>query len=396
MELEEIVKRLEWLDEERRNDKTTIATLEKRLAAVEGTATNLRGEVKSQDTEIARLASMQARFDQIDAAIAQVKVDLGRGVEPLEQQGAENHKEIEKVRRETQETAKKIPELKKATEGIPDIKKSLQARVEEEFRLSKLLAELQEKLNESLRLDEEFRRSIHLSEETQRQDSKRLTDLQGEVSVLRKRSDEYRGKQDVLAETLKKLDTRINEIQASEAERRQLQNTLIEKQALLQVERDRVWKEWETQFAKINQSAEAFDTQLQSLDNVQRALKRTQASYEDINQRLERRINEITEMQRLTEDRFRQEWMTFKSEDAKRWTNYTLSQEEQLHDILQQIKLLVDRVTGLEDLATDLHEMQSYLTDEDQKHLQFLINTLNEWTEDSKQATRKPRKGRKS
>jgi hypothetical protein len=175
-----------------------------------------------------------------------------------------------------------------------------------------------------------------------------------------------------------------------------LQNTLIEKQALLQVERDRVWKEWEAQFAKINQSAEAFDTQLQSLDNVQRALKRTQASYEDINQRLERRINEITEMQRLTEDRFRQEWMTFKSEDAKRWTNYTLSQEEQLHDILQQIKLLVDRVTGLEDLATDLHEMQSYLTDEDQKHLQFLINTLNEWTEDSKQATRKPRKGRKS
>jgi len=122
--------------------------------------------------------------------------------------------------------------------------------------------------------------------------------------------------------------------------------------------------------------------------------KRTQASYEEINQRLERRINEITEMQRLTEDRFRQEWMTFKSEDSKRWTNYTLSQEEQLRDILQQIKLLVDRVTALEDLSNDLHEMQAFLTDEDQKHMQFLITTLNEWTEDNKQATRKPRKSR--
>ncbi|HTX80321.1 MAG TPA: hypothetical protein VMC62_11660, partial [Longilinea sp.] len=376
MELEEIVKRLEWLDDERRNDKTTIATLEKRLAALEGSATTLQGEVKSQDTEIARLASMQARFDQIDAAIAQVKVDLGRSVEPLEQQGSEHHKDIEKLRRESQDNGKKLVEVKKNVDGIGEIKKSLQARVEEEFRLSKLLGELQEKTNESLRLDEEFRRSMHLSEETQRQDSKRLTDMQGEVSVLRKRSDEYRGKQDVVAETLKKLDTRINEIQASEAERRQLQNTLIEKQALLQVERDRVWKEWETQFAKINKSAETFDAQLQSLDSVQRALKRTQASYEEINQRLERRINEITEMQRLTEDRFRQEWMTFKSEDAKRWTNYTLAQEEQIRDILQQIKSLVDRVTTLEDLSHDLQELLAFMTEADQKHMQFMTTTF--------------------
>ena len=31
----------------------------------------------------------------------------------------------------------------------------------------------------------------------------------------------------------------------------------------------------------------------------------------------------------LTEERFRQEWVNFKADDQKRWTNYTLAQEEQ-------------------------------------------------------------------
>ena len=41
-------------------------------------------------------------------------------------------------------------------------------------------------------------------------------------------------------------------------------------------------------------------------------------------QRFDRRLNEITEMQRLVEERFRQEWVSFKADDQKRWTNYTL------------------------------------------------------------------------
>jgi hypothetical protein len=50
---------------------------------------------------------------------------------------------------------------------------------------------------------------------------------------------------------------------------------------------------------------------------------------DDINIRFDRRINELTEMHRLTEERFRQEWISFKTDDQKRWTNYLLTQEEQ-------------------------------------------------------------------
>jgi hypothetical protein len=71
---------------------------------------------------------------------------------------------------------------------------------------------------------------------------------------------------------------------------------------------------------------------------MQRAVKRSQDSFDEITQKFERRINEITEMSRINEDRFRQEWGGFKNDDQKRWTNYSLSQEEQFREIQRQLE----------------------------------------------------------
>ena len=54
-------------------------------------------------------------------------------------------------------------------------------------------------------------------------------------------------------------------------------------------------------------------------EEIRTATKRAQDVHEELNLRLERRINEITEMQRLAEDRFRQERVSFKADEAKRF-----------------------------------------------------------------------------
>ena len=43
---------------------------------------------------------------------------------------------------------------------------------------------------------------------------------------------------------------------------------------------------------------------------------------------LERRINEVAEMQRLSEQRFREEWNQWRDDDQKRWKQLTLSSDE--------------------------------------------------------------------
>ena len=67
-------------------------------------------------------------------------------------------------------------------------------------------------------------------------------------------------------------------------------------------------------------------------------------------------MNEITEVQRLNEDRFRQEWTTFKSDDQKRWSNYTLAQDEQHREMNRELESFGDRITNLETLIKSLQD----------------------------------------
>ena len=74
----------------------------------------------------------------------------------------------------------------------------------------------------------------------------------------------------------------------------------------------------------IERQSSQLESQLQLLDTTHLTIKRIQEGVDDLMQRVERRINEIVEMQRLAEERFRQEWTTFKADDQKRWTNNIL------------------------------------------------------------------------
>jgi len=382
MDLEQIIKRLDWLDDERRKDKLTIATLEEKVNNLAGNIPSLLQQIKEQSLELSRLAGSMPRFDQLETMIGQVRVETNRSVEAAERQRIERDRDVEKQRRADVESLNiAIGDVRKGLDPIPELKRSLQARVEEDFRLGRLIEELELKLTESIRGDEEYRRAQKLLEDAQRQDTKRLTDLQGEVAALRKRMEEQRGKSDLNAESLRKIEMRLSEFQAAEGERRQAQTAFIEKQNLLQVERDRVWKEWKVRFEVIEKSAQNLDAQLQALDATHRSIKRAQEGFEEISQRFERRINEITEMQRLSEDRFRQEWVSFKADDQKRWTNYTLSQEETQREVNRQFEKINERLVTLEDSAQDIRDLQRQIVEETQKRLQSLLSTAHDWME---------------
>ncbi|NPV76612.1 MAG: hypothetical protein HPY59_09600 [Anaerolineae bacterium] len=383
MEFEQLVKRLEWLDDERRKDKITIATLEERIKTLETNLATLVQENKELTSQTTRVTSMVSRFDQIDAALAQMRVEFSRSIEAVEKQRADQARETEKIRRAEQEaTNKAIGELRKSIDLITDLKKNMQVRVEEELRLSRAVEELSDRVSENQRADEESRRIQKMAEESRRQDTKRIMDLNGEVAALRKRQDEMRGKLDVATDSLRKVELRLNELLAAETERRQMQNAFLERQSLQSLERDRQWKEWQEKFESFSKQTLNLDSQIQAIEATHRAVKRSQETFEEITQKYERRINEITEMQRLVEERFRQEWATFKADDQKRWTNYTLGQEEQNRELNRQNEKQNQRLAALEDSSQELKDILYQINQDTQKRLQDLLSNVQRWVED--------------
>jgi hypothetical protein len=382
MDLDQLTKRLDWLDDERRKDKIIIQTLEERLASVEGSMPGLLQQVKETSGEVTRMITMLTKFDQIDATLAQLRIDLGRSVESLEKTRVEREREMEKARLVDQETlSRSIAEVRRGQDVIPDLRKSIQARQEEEFRLARLIEEANQKVVEYRRSDDEYRRAQKLLEEAQRQEAKRITDMAGEVAAVRKRQDEQRGKTDLVSDSVRKMEMRISEFQAAESERRQSMVSFVDKQNMASVERDRIWKDWQTRFELIERQGIGLDAQLQAIEATHRSIRRSQEAFDEITQRFDRRINEITEMQRLTEDRFRQEWVAFKADDQKRWTNYSLVQEEQGREQIRQFERYNERIVLLEDITQEMQDMVHQLREENQKQLQGLLALAHDWVE---------------
>lgn len=386
MEPEQIIKRLEWLDEERRKDKNTIADLEERIHQLEAGSIKQIQQVNEVSTDVARMMGFESNIDLLEAEISKLRVELGRSIETIEKQRMEHDREVERIRlMDVERINKNEQEVHVLQDKIEGYKKEISLIKDENLRLARLLEEIRNDNLEVLRGAEEFQRNSKMMEENRRNDSKRLTDLAAEVTGLRKRVDEQRNKQDVFSETLRKIDLKTAEIQNTDSERRQSQIAFMEKQNTLNVERERVWKDWQTKFNDVDKRAASLDTQIQNLDSTFRAVKRSQEALDEVTQRFERRINEITEMQRLSEDRFRNEWNGFKADDQKRWATFSLTQEEQQRETNRTLQKATDRLLKLEDSVQDIQYQLQQVVTQNIKRLQSIMALMNQYLEGSEE-----------
>ncbi|HEX2997878.1 MAG TPA: hypothetical protein VHP14_23850 [Anaerolineales bacterium] len=381
MEFEQLVKRLEWLDEEHRKTRSSIITLEERMTALEGKIETVAKQVKPLGKQIADIANTAERLNQFDAIFAKQREDMNKAIDAIETRHEKRQKEVTKQHQDDlKPILKVISELRQDLDSeLPPIKRDIKARIAEEARLHQEIKELKPPIEVARRAAEEATIAQHAFDESRKQEAKRVADLGGELAALRKRIEEAKAKADLNADSWKNMDQRIKELLNSEAERKSAQNAFIDQQSLAHIDRERVYKEWKEKFDTIKMQTQTFDTQVSALEDILRNAKRAQETYNELNTKLERRINEVTEMQRLSEDRLRQEWVTFKADDQKRWTGYTLSQDEGTKDVRRSVQKLEERITPLDDSIQTLQDQMHQTADATEQQLQELMNVAHEW-----------------
>jgi hypothetical protein len=380
MDIDQLQKRIQWVEEDRRKEKDAVALLESKLTSLEGSLAASQEQNKGLSSELTRLTAIIGRMDQYDQALVRTRMENKQAIDELDKTIKLRIDESEKVQQvKIKSFDGSFADLQKQLELIPKLDKNIQARIDIEIAIRRSLDELRGKIDAVRIEEEEYTRTIRLLEDGRRQDAKRIVDLQGEVNALRKHMDDQRGQNEVTNTNLRKLETRLNELITVEDERRDAMTTFLNKQAVSQVERERTWNEWQTRFDTIENQAVDIESQLVSLDTTHREVKRIQANLEELTQRVERRITEITEIQRLSEDRFRQEWVTFKADDQKRWTNYTLTQEEQRNEATRQFSKLAEQTTHIEDELQEVKDLLQQANELVEKRLQSILAIAHEW-----------------
>lgn len=382
MEPEEMEKRLDWLDSERQKDKTVLAEMKDQIAHMEEVIRKQNSLIKNLESDLQKAVSSASRVEQFDKMFSEFKIDAMKQISDTALKIPPVEKKFEKLHHDDMDAMnKKLAEMQKQIPSFAELKKSIQSRVEEDFRISRLIDEVQKKIPDLRSVDEDTQRAIKMLTDEFHIDTKRVTDLTVEVTSMRKRIEEERNKNELVTENIRKVDMRLNELQALEAERRQAQAAFIDKQSLQQIDRDKKIGDWQSVIDDVQKHALDLESQVQSLEEIKRDIRKSQAEFEDVNQRLDRRINEITEIQRLNEERFRQEWVSFKADDQKRWTNYIMTHEEQQRDDTRQLDKLQERVVVLDDLVQELKDQLQTILEETDARLKSLVTFSNDLLE---------------
>ena len=380
MENEQLEKRIKWLDDERRKDKTIISKLGDRLEELEGKLNAVSKKQTEFDSDITRLRTSITRVDDFDNGLADFRLERKKELkdyEKLTKSWINDAKKNLRVQIQGVEAGQKS--LVEDYKQVKDLEKKMTTRIEEESRFNATLREMEKDVGEIDQQYKEYIRYSRSAKEERQKEVKRITDLQGEQTALRKRVDEMRGLMDLVNSDNQKIKNRIQELESIRRDLKKEQDGFLESAALQNTERESTWKNWMTRFDSIEKQALDLDEQMTKLDSTHRGVKRMQDELKDLSTLLDRRVNEITEMQRLADERFRQEWGTFTADDQKRWTNYTLSQKEQSKILERQYKEGEERISVLEDGMQDIEDQLGQLSSYSEAQLQGLLGLIRDW-----------------
>lgn len=378
--LEQLERRVEWLDNERRNDKTNLASMQNRLTVLETENANLRKQIKELETLISQQGTQIASTDKYDAQIARVNTELSRQLRESNERATMNLDEaVKRQKLEVDSVKSSLTKLYEAIEQINTLREELKTLKVEDTRLARLIEEQKAKIVDVSRFDEDYRRSLQMIEENRRQEAKRITEVQGEIASMRKRIDETRNRIEGLADNFRTFDTRITELQTFEKDRKEAQAVFIDTVNSSLVDKERNFKNWEARFKELDAININLNAQVESLEEARLAVSKSLAQADKMTQQFERRINEISEVQRLNDERFRQEWASFKSDDLKRWANYMLTYEEQNREGNQEIVELNRQIEEIKDLSIRNQDAVEVLQRETVRHVQAILRAYQDF-----------------
>ncbi len=386
MDSDQLEKQLEWLDDERRKDKTLLSSLENRLGELEGKLNSLEKKDKELDSDLTRLRTSVTKVDDFETELASTRVDRKKEIkdqEKLYKNWIADAKKMLTAQIKGLETQQN--QLLEDFKRVKALENQMNTRIEEETRVNNSLRDLEKSFSDVQSGFKEIEQTAKTIKVERQKDIKRTADIQGEITAVRKRMDEMRAFMDLVKNDYQKIKSRVQELEAARRELRREQEDFLEEGTLRQTEREAAWKNWMARFESIEKQSKDLDDQMTKLDTTHRDVKRMQEKLADLSALLDRRVNEISEIQRLAEEKFRVEWNTFIADDQKRWTNYTISQKEQSKLQERQAKEGENRISILEDGVQEIEDQLSQISNYSETQLQSLLALMREWADDLEQ-----------
>lgn len=361
MDTTQLAQMVTWLDEQHRRDRAEIAKLQQRLEA----QTNEMQEQARRLKELeARLTSVQAqvtRFTQLEQALQNLKNELTLLVNNQAEELTKAQREAERIRMSDREAfTRGLAEVRKDLQRLRSFEEELAVRKAEDRRLSEIVLDLRQGLNDLGKDLEERTRTLPYLGEQRAHDNKRIAQLQQENVELFKRLEEAIGKLTLLEHKQQRLESQIIPLISLVEEMKRTQEQFIEALKLADVDRQRQMKEWAEVFESQKAAIERFEQRLQEFTAVFEEARRATAGLTRFQEQLQREQTQLAELQRLAEERQRKELAAFMAEHEKRMKKQALEWEYQWDQQHKFNAALKDEIAPIRVQLAHHHDMLAF------------------------------------
>ena len=339
MDLTEAMQRLKWLDEERRKDRTLIASLQEQVQLQAQQVAQREAQTQELQTSLAGVRATLNRVTEFEEMISQFKAELVYQMAEREERRRREQAESERLRRiEYEALTEHIHRLARDLQVLPRYDEELHARRAEGQRLSEGFQRVTEQVSALDKRYGERVQTVTYLEEQRRADNRRIIELETDTTELWKKLEALTEKFPPLEERIQKQEPRI---EAAMQETKKYEGP-IEDLRISDFQREQKMKQYLDQGEAVAKELERVRTQTQGFIDQQQQVKRSLRSLDVFQARLEKRQNEITEMQRLADERTGRQWQEWKEARAQQQkkrdtlTGELRRRQEALNDDLQK------------------------------------------------------------
>ena len=381
LQLHQLAQQLKWMEEERRKDRAQIATLQERIAGQTHEIEDLSRRIKDMDGLLKSAQTAVARLQQPDKIMEEFKTDLVGLINRQDDEYKKGQREndrlrilaVESLQRQITEVKQEIPRIGKIEDELPN-------RRAEEKRLGEQLQRLQPQIDVAMQLVEERTRGVPYLEEGRRQDVKRLLAVEQEIIGHLKKIDALGGRQQILEEAVSRVSPRFEPIAIRLAEHDKQLDDLRSGDFRLQQQ----VKAYETSQAQLRDQVVDYTAVLTRLREQALINQRAETELNNFQETLRMRVAELSEVERLFEERVKRQFEEFLSEFEKRWGRLEPRLEEHWHEHERTHGELDGRLEEIEAFPEPLQAKLQILRDEHEQMVQAFVNAATSLIDNNK------------
>ncbi|MDW8350325.1 MAG: hypothetical protein RML99_00310 [Anaerolineae bacterium] len=376
MDLTQLTKLVQYIDEERRKDRALIIQLQERVDSLSREAEARSRYAQSLEVTLNELKVQLTRAMGWTSATAQLREEFNQIIARIEDQRAKAERELSRTRQiEIESIVRQLNELKKETKPYAGYAEQIEARKAEDGRLAELIGRVQVQVMELDRRFDQPTTQISFLEEQRRQDAKRIAAIEQEIPDIKKKIEQFPPRLLLLDEAIRRKQTEIEEA----AKLLEAQSQLIEAQRVADVRRERQFAEYAEIIERMKARADEISQQVTGFIQLREEVKRELAALPDFQERLEVRINELFEIQRDAEERVKRAAEAFREHIEKEWRTFAVAQDEKWFERDRRISDLEARIAEMEEELPKLQPQITPLYNIIEAFSQAYANAGREW-----------------